>query len=157
MAAIDACFHPISDHFAAARIAAPGYRQSRAWRHVAEIDDVVFVVERMHQCLVGHLRFAQGRKLGEKLVEAGRLEDHQAACRAAGRQIERVRHAWRNMHACARLRRHPIAVNMEIHDTVEDVKCLGVLAMQMQTKRKFALTFWRQWTEARDCTGKRRA
>ena len=45
------------------------------------------------------LRFAQGRKLGEKLVEAGRLEDHQAACRAAGRQIERVQHAWRNMHA----------------------------------------------------------
>ena len=78
-------------------------------------------------------------EFGEKLVEAGRLKDHQAARRAAGRQIERVRHAWRNMHACARLRRHPIAVNMEIHDTVEDVKCLGVLAMQMQTKRKFAL------------------
>ena len=28
---------------------------------------------------------------------------------------------------------------MEIHRTVEDVKCLGVLAMQMQTERKFTL------------------
>ena len=95
--------------------------------------------ERMHQCLVGHLRFAQGREFGEKLVEAGRLKNHQAARSAARRQIECVRHAWRNMHACARLGRHPFAVDMEIHDTVEDVKRLGVLAMQMQAERKFAL------------------
>ena len=48
-------------------------------------------------------------------------------------------HARRNMHACARRSREPVAVNVEIHHAVEDIKCLGVLAMQVQTKCKFAL------------------
>jgi hypothetical protein len=43
------------------------------------------------------------------------------------------------MHTCARRSRDPIAVDMEIHDAVENVESFGVLSMQMQTKRKFAL------------------
>ena len=64
-------------------------------------DDVVFCVERVHQRVVGHLRFAQAGKLGEKLIETGRLKYHQATRGAPDRQIKRMQHAGRNMHAGA--------------------------------------------------------
>jgi hypothetical protein len=108
-------------------------------RHIAEIDDVVFLVERVHQPVVSQLLLAQAGELGEELIETRGLENHQAARGAAGRQIERVRHAGRNVHAGARLRRHPVAIEMKIHDAVQDIKGLGVLAVQMQAEREFAL------------------
>ena len=83
------------------------------------------------------LKAASSARNGSK--PASRLKNHQAARSAAGRQ--NPVHAAR-LAECARMRtarRHPIAVDMEIHRTVEDVKCLGVLAMQMQTERKFTL------------------
>jgi hypothetical protein len=40
------------------------------------------------------------------------------------------------MHTSARRRRDPFAVDVKIDDSIENVKCFGVLAMQMQTKRK---------------------
>ena len=108
-------------------------------RHVAEIDDVVFLVQRVHQPVVSQLLLAQTGEFGEELIETRGLENHQAARGAAGRQIERVRHAGRNVHAGARLRRHPFAIEMKIHDAVQDIKSLGVLAVQMQAEREFAL------------------
>ena len=41
---------------------------------------------------------------------------------------------------CTQARRcHPFAVDVKIDGSIENVKCFGVLAMQVQTKCKFAL------------------
>jgi hypothetical protein len=36
-------------------------------------------------------------------------------------------------------RRHPVAVDVEIHNAVEDIECLGMRTVQMQTERELAL------------------
>ena len=50
-----------------------------------------------------------------------------------------MRHAGWNVRAGAGHRRHPVAVDVEIHNALEDVEGPGMRTVQMQTERELAL------------------